>query len=93
MEKRDAETERMLRMKPVPGMTSSLSSSEQITKKYKILLLGDSGVGKSSLLLRWTMDTFNPTLVGTIGINFKTKKVVINEHHIQVQVWVCYFSF
>ena len=41
---------------------------------FKVLLLGDSGTGKSSLILRYTEDTFNSSLVSSIGVDFKVKK-------------------
>ena len=41
---------------------------------FKVLLLGDSGTGKSSLILRYTDDTFNSSLVSSIGVDFKVKK-------------------
>ena len=41
---------------------------------FKVLLLGDSGAGKSSLILRYTDDTFNSSLVSSIGVDFKVKK-------------------
>lgn len=50
-------------------------------------MLGDSGVGKSSLVLRWTQDTFAPSLTSTVGVNFKSKKVVLRGEAVQVQVW------
>lgn len=56
-------------------------------RKMKILMLGDSGVGKSSLIMRWTADQFVPSLVGTVGVNFKSKKVVVEGEGMQVQVW------
>ena len=40
-------------------------------RRYKLLLLGNSGVGKSSLICRWTLDTFSATLLGTVGVDFK----------------------
>lgn len=50
-------------------------------------MLGDSGVGKSSLIIRWTQDTFSTDLVGTVGVNFKTKRVSVDGGDCQVQVW------
>ena len=41
---------------------------------FKVLLLGDSDVGKSSLILRYTEETFNSKLVNSIGVDFKMKK-------------------
>jgi small GTP-binding protein len=50
-------------------------------------MLGDSGVGKSSLIMRWTLDAFSPSLVSTVGVNFKSKRVVVKGEQLQVQVW------
>lgn len=89
-ERKDAEAERLLRL----GVASqhhpavhALQMTDQLNKKVKLLLLGDSGVGKSSLILRWTMDTFNASLISTFGVNFKSKRVHVNGEAIQVQVW------
>ena len=41
----------------------------------KVLLIGDAGVGKSSMLLRFTEDTFDENLGSTIGVDFKVKMV------------------
>lgn len=68
-EKRD----RVEHKSSVPSYT--LGSENQNVKRWKILMLGDSGVGKSSLIMRWTADTFSSSLVGTVGVNFKSKKV------------------
>ena len=45
---------------------------------FKVLLLGDSGTGKSSLILRYTEDTFNSSLVSSIGVDFKVKNKIID---------------
>ena len=50
-------------------------------------MLGDSGVGKTSLVYRWTKDDFNPCLVGTVGVDFKVKKINVDGEWILVQVW------
>jgi len=44
----------------------------------KILIIGESGVGKSSLLLRFTEDTFDPEQTATIGFDFKVKSVTVD---------------
>jgi len=53
---------------------------------FKLLLIGDSAVGKSSLLLRFTEDTFNPSFISTIGIDFKVKTVDIDGKRVKLQV-------
>ena len=53
---------------------------------FKVLLLGDSGSGKSSLILRYTEDTFNSSLVSSIGVDFKVKKKEVNGKIIKIQI-------
>ena len=66
-------------------------SSDIISQDYdylfKVLLLGDSDVGKSSLILRYTDETFNSKLVNSIGVDFKMKKREIDGKIIKVQIW------
>ena len=40
---------------------------------YKILIVGNSGVGKTAFLMRYCDDTFSPSFVATVGIDFKVK--------------------
>lgn len=42
---------------------------------YKILIVGNSGVGKTALLVRYCDDTFSPSFVATVGIDFKVKSL------------------
>ncbi|OPJ74566.1 ras-related protein Rab-18-B [Patagioenas fasciata monilis] len=53
----------------------------------KLLLVGDSAVGKSSLLLRFTGGGFEPQLKPTVGIDFKVKKMVVDGHAVQLAIW------
>ena len=53
---------------------------------FKVLLLGDSGAGKSSLILRYTDDTFNSSLISSIGVDFKVKKKEIEGKIIKIQI-------
>ena len=67
-------------------MTSDLISQDY-DYLFKVLLLGDSDVGKSSLILRYTEETFNSKLVNSIGVDFKMKKKEIDGKVIKVQIW------
>lgn len=51
--------------------------TDDIVTTLKILIIGESGVGKSSLLLRFTDDLFDPQLSATIGVDFKVKTITI----------------
>ena len=53
----------------------------------QLLMIGDSGVGKTCLLLRYANDSFSPTFITTIGIDFKIKNVDIDGKRIKLQIW------
>lgn len=52
---------------------------DAILTSLKLLIIGESGVGKSSLLLRFTDDAFDPEQAATIGVDFKVKTITINQ--------------
>lgn len=54
---------------------------------FKIVLIGDSGVGKSSLLLRFADDKFSETFISTIGVDFRFKTCLINNRRVKFQIW------
>lgn len=60
---------------------------EDILTALKILIIGESGVGKSSLLLRFTDDNFDPDQALTIGVDFKTKKITIDDNTVKLAIW------
>nr|XP_060500825.1 ras-related protein Rab-13 isoform X1 [Panthera onca]XP_060500826.1 ras-related protein Rab-13 isoform X1 [Panthera onca] len=53
---------------------------------FKLLLIGDSGVGKTCLIIRFAEDNFNNTYISTIGIDFKIRTVDIEGKKIKLQV-------
>mmetsp|Transcript_53485 Transcript_53485/g.48094 ORF Transcript_53485/g.48094 Transcript_53485/m.48094 type:complete len:206 (+) Transcript_53485:108-725(+) len=53
----------------------------------KLLMIGDSGVGKSCLLLRFCDASFTQSFITTIGIDFKIKTVEINGQKVKLQIW------
>ena len=50
-------------------------------------MIGDSGVGKTCLLLRYANDSFSPTFITTIGIDFKIKQIHLDGKDIKLQIW------
>ena len=53
----------------------------------KIVLIGDSGVGKTNLLSRFTRDQFNPDSKSTIGVEFATKTMEVEGKTVKAQIW------
>ena len=54
---------------------------------FKILTIGESGVGKTSILRRFVENKFLKTHLATIGIDFKTKNLNINNQDIKLKIW------
>jgi len=54
---------------------------------FKILLVGDTGVGKSSILYRFTDNKFSTVFPSTIGVDFKIKQVQIDDKIAKLQIW------
>lgn len=57
------------------------------TYLYKIIVIGDSGVGKSNLVSRYTCNEFTLNSKSTLGVDFATKMISINSSNIKVQIW------
>jgi len=58
-------------------MASQDNASNGYDMHIKLLMIGDTGVGKTCLLLRYAYDSFSPTFITTIGIDFKVRHQVI----------------
>jgi len=60
---------------------------DDVLTTLKILIVGESGVGKSSLLLRFTDDFFDPDIGATIGVDFKVKTLTIDGNKAKLAIW------
>ncbi|KAL7978072.1 hypothetical protein Chor_005059, partial [Crotalus horridus] len=69
------------RSAPSPNMAKSYDHL------FKLLLIGDSGVGKTCLIIRFSEDSFSGTYISTIGIDFKIRTVEVEGKRIKLQVW------
>ncbi|EAL62514.1 Rab GTPase [Dictyostelium discoideum AX4] len=56
-------------------------------KQYKVLLIGDSDVGKTSIVKRFSDDTFDEDLLCTIGVEFKMKEVKVDGKKVDLCIW------
>lgn len=54
---------------------------------FKLLLIGDSGVGKSSLLLRFADNSYTGNFITTIGVDFKIRTMTIDNQKVKLQIW------
>ncbi|KAL9616176.1 MAG: hypothetical protein Q9160_008929 [Pyrenula sp. 1 TL-2023] len=54
---------------------------------FKVVLIGDSGVGKSNLLSRFTRNEFNLDSKSTIGVEFATRSIQVDAKTIKAQIW------
>jgi len=54
---------------------------------FKVVVIGESGVGKSNLILRFAQNTFNPDSKTTIGVDFATKTINVDGKVVKAAVW------
>ena len=54
---------------------------------FKVVLIGDSGVGKSNLLSRFTRNEFSLESKSTIGVEFATRSIRVDDKVVKAQIW------
>ena len=64
-----------------------MESPDQPDFLFKMLLIGNSGVGKSCLLVRYAENSFNENFFNTIGVDFKIKTISLDNQNIKLQIW------
>jgi len=63
------------------------SSNPNPLAKYKLVFLGDQSVGKTSIITRFMYDTFDNTYQATIGIDFLSKTLWLQDRNVRLQLW------
>jgi len=76
---------------PVVPLAGQREAAQKANAEYaylfKLLLIGDSGVGKTSLLLRFADDKFLDSFITTIGVDFKIRKLEVDGKAVKLQIW------
>jgi small GTP-binding protein len=54
---------------------------------FKLLIVGESGVGKTCMLLRFADNLFEEDFLSTIGVDFKVKEIVVDSKRVKLQIW------
>ncbi|KAL8249265.1 hypothetical protein R6Q59_006133 [Mikania micrantha] len=66
---------------------SAYRAEDEYDYLFKLVLIGDSGVGKSNLLSRFTRNEFNLETKSTIGVEFATRSLNVDGKVIKAQIW------
>ncbi|KAI8356703.1 GTP-binding protein Ryh1 [Choanephora cucurbitarum] len=69
------------------SVTSNNNDFGNPLKKFKLVFLGEQSVGKTSLITRFMYDTFDNTYQATIGIDFLSKTMYLDDRTIRLQLW------
>ena len=70
-----------------PSTRGGAAASSQYDHFIKLIIIGDTSVGKTSLLLRFAENTFSVQHIATIGIDFKIKNMQVDGKNVKLQVW------
>lgn len=64
-----------------------MADDQEFDYMFKLLIIGNSGVGKTSFLFRYCDSSFTGNYQTTVGIDFKVKTVVRNDRLFKLQIW------
>ncbi|KAH0476215.1 MAG: hypothetical protein KVP17_000115 [Porospora cf. gigantea B] len=64
-----------------------MSARSQALNKYKLVFLGEQAVGKTSIITRFMYDTFDLNYQATIGIDFLSKTIYLDDRTVRLQLW------
>lgn len=64
-----------------------MSLTQDYDYLFKILIIGDSSIGKSSILLRFADGTYTDNYISTIGVDFKIRTIELEGKTVKLQIW------
>ncbi len=64
-----------------------MAEGDELTHLFKIIIIGDAGVGKSNLLIRYTKNEFDSSMKPTVGVEFSSKKIKVDNMSVKLQIW------
>ena len=67
--------------------SNSIENEENFDKKIKLMVIGETRVGKTSLIKKYAKNDFGESYLTTVGIDFQEKIIKLNEQTIRVQIW------
>jgi len=68
-------------------MKAQKKEEDKYSCTVKLIIIGDSSVGKTNILLRFCDNEFKPSHVATIGVDFKIKTIQVDDKRIKLQIW------
>lgn len=74
-------------LSPLAQNLTTSTSSTAFDYLFKIVLVGDTGVGKSCLLMRFADEGFNDRMTSTIGVDFRIRTMQVGGKHTKLQIW------
>ncbi len=69
------------------GPNADGSASNANIPALKLLMLGDSGVGKSSIICQFADNVFHQNLISTVGVDFKVKRISHKGQQLSLRIW------
>ncbi len=73
---------------PRAGQEQGDAADQNFDYMFKLLIIGNSSVGKTSFLFRYADNSFTSAFVSTVGIDFKVKTIFRNDKRVKLQIWV-----
>jgi Ras-related protein Rab-8A len=68
-------------------MSRSKKKEESYDYLVKLIIIGDSGVGKTNILMKFCEQEFKSSYVATIGVDFKIKTIQVEDKRFKLQIW------